>query len=96
MASLMEVRDMLALQGRMEAKQLSARLLTPQPLIDAMLERMEAMGKVVRISETSEGCLSGSCKSCLKGKRRADRSGGRCDERSQAWSRNEVKRVRQL
>lgn len=64
MASLMEVRDMLALQGRMEAKQLSARLQTPQPLIDAMLERMEAMGKVVRISETSEGCLSGSCKSC--------------------------------
>ncbi|HBT5551422.1 [Fe-S]-dependent transcriptional repressor FeoC [Klebsiella pneumoniae] len=68
MASLMEVRDMLALQGRMEAKQLSARLQTPQPLIDAMLERMEAMGKVVRISETSEGCLSGSCKSCPKGK----------------------------
>ena len=91
MASLMEVRDMLALQG----KQLSARLQTPQPLIDAMLERMEAMGKVVRISETSEGCLSGSCKVALKGKRRAGRSGGRCDERSQA-SRNEVKRVRQL
>ena len=67
MASLMEVRDMLALQGRMEAKQLSARLQTPQPLIDAMLERMEAMGKVVRISETSEGCLSGSCKSCPEG-----------------------------
>ncbi len=81
MASLMEVRDMLALQGRMEAKQLSARLRTPQPLIDAMLERMEAMGKVVRISETSEGCLSGSCKAVLKGKRRASRSGGRCDER---------------
>lgn len=68
MASLMEVRDMLALQGRMEAKQLSARLRTPQLLIDAMLERMEAMGKVVRISETSEGCLSGSCKSCPEGK----------------------------
>ncbi|WP_275256992.1 [Fe-S]-dependent transcriptional repressor FeoC [Klebsiella quasipneumoniae] len=68
MASLMEVRDMLALQGRMEAKQLSARLQTPQPLIDAMLERMEAMGKVVRISETSEGCLSGSCKSCPEGR----------------------------
>ncbi|MGR8839758.1 [Fe-S]-dependent transcriptional repressor FeoC [Klebsiella pneumoniae subsp. pneumoniae] len=68
MASLMEVRDMLALQGRMEAKQLSARLQTPQPLIDAMLERMEGMGKVVRISETSEGCLSGSCKSCPEGK----------------------------
>ncbi len=96
MASLMEVRDMLALQGRMEAKQLSARLQTPQPLIDAMLERMEAMGKVVRISETSEGCPPAAVKVALKGKRRADRSGGRCDERSQAWSRNEVKRVRQL
>ena len=32
------------------------------------IERMEAMGKVVRISETSEGCLSGSCKSCPEGK----------------------------
>lgn len=42
MASLMEVRDMLALQGRMEAKQLSARLQTPQPLIDAMLELMSS------------------------------------------------------
>ena len=37
----MEVRDMLALQGRMGGEQLSARLQTPQPLIDAMLERME-------------------------------------------------------
>ena len=76
MASLMEVRDMLALQGRMEAKQLSARLQTPQPLIDAMLERMEAMGKVVRISETSEGCLSGSCKSCPEGKAACRQEGG--------------------
>jgi ferrous iron transport protein C len=41
MASLIEVRDMLALQGRMEASQLSAQLHTPQPLIDAMLSRLE-------------------------------------------------------
>lgn len=39
MASLIDVRDMLALQGRMEAAQLSARLHTPRPLIDAMLSR---------------------------------------------------------
>ena len=45
MASLIDVRDMLALQGRMEAAQLSARLHTPRPLIDAMLSRLEAMGK---------------------------------------------------
>ena len=49
MASLIEVRDMLALQGRMQATQLSARLHTPQPLVDAMLSRLEAMGKAVRL-----------------------------------------------
>ena len=67
MASLIEVRDMLALQGKMEAKQLSARLNTPQPLIDAMLDRLEAMGKVVKIIEDANGCLSGSCKRCPEG-----------------------------
>ncbi|HEY4466983.1 MAG TPA: [Fe-S]-dependent transcriptional repressor FeoC [Klebsiella sp.] len=68
MASLIEIRDMLALQGRMEAKQLSASLHMPQPLIDAMLGRLEAMGKVVKITEDADGCLSGSCKSCTEGK----------------------------
>ncbi|MBB1202038.1 [Fe-S]-dependent transcriptional repressor FeoC [Enterobacteriaceae bacterium 89] len=68
MASLIEVRDMLALQGRMEAKQLSHALNTPQPMIDAMLLRLEAMGKALRIQEDADGCLSGSCKSCPEGK----------------------------
>lgn len=68
MASLIEVRDMLALQGRMEAKQISARLRAPQPLIDAMLGRTEAMGKAVKTTEDADGCLSGSCKSCPEGK----------------------------
>jgi hypothetical protein len=55
---------------------------------------MEAMGKVVRISETSEGCLSGSCKSvpCESGVP-AGVVGAAMKE--SAWSRNEVKRVRQ-
>ena len=68
MASLIQVRDLLALQGRMEAKQLSRSLHTPQPMIDAMLERLEAMGKAVRIQEEPNDCLSGSCKSCPEGK----------------------------
>ena len=63
MASLIQVRDLLALQGRMEAKQLSLSLHTPQPMIDAMLERLEAMGKAVRIQEEP-----GSCKHCPEGK----------------------------
>jgi len=68
MASLIEVRDMLALQGRMQATQLSARLHAPLPRVDALLSRLEAMGKAVRITEDANGCLSGSCKSCPEGK----------------------------
>ena len=68
MASLIEIRDMLALQGRMGASQLSAQLHTPQPMIDAMLERLEAMGKVRRVEEDAEGCLSGRCKQCPEGR----------------------------
>ena len=68
MASLIEVSDMLALQGRMEASQLSAQLHTPRALVDAMLGRLEAMGKVVKINEEPDGCLTGSCKSCPEGK----------------------------
>ncbi|WP_333498190.1 [Fe-S]-dependent transcriptional repressor FeoC [Kluyvera sp. CHPC 1.2972] len=68
MASLIEVRDMLALQGRMEASQLSAQLHTSQAMIDAMLSRLEAMGKVMKIDEEPDGCLTGSCKSCPEGK----------------------------
>jgi len=68
MASMIQVRDLLALQGRMEARQLSLSLHTPQPMIDAMLERMEAMGKAVRIQEDTDSCLTGSCKSCPEGK----------------------------
>ncbi len=62
MASLIEVRDILALQGRMEAKQLSVRLNTPQPLIDAMLGRLQAMGKAVKVTEDADGCLSAAVK----------------------------------
>lgn len=68
MASLIEVRDMLALQGRMEASQLSHVLHLTRPMVDAMLARMEAMGKAVRIQEEADGCLSGECKACPEGK----------------------------
>ncbi len=68
MASLIEVRDMLALQGRMEASQLSHALHLSRPMVDAMLARMEAMGKAVRIREETDGCLSGECRACPEGK----------------------------
>lgn len=69
MASLIQVRDLLALRGRMEAAQISQALNTPQPMINAMLQQLESMGKAVRIQEEPDGCrLSGSCKSCPEGK----------------------------
>ena len=67
MASLFEVRDALALQGSMQAQQLSCQLATSLPLIEAMLERLIAMGKVVRIEQSGSECLSGSCKGCPQG-----------------------------
>jgi ferrous iron transport protein C len=66
MASLIQVRDMLA-AGRMEAKQLSLSLHTPQPMIDAMLENWKPWGKPCGFRKM-QGCLSGSCKSCPEGK----------------------------
>ena len=68
MASLIQVRDLLALRGRMEATKISHTLHAPQPMIDAMLNQLEIMGKAVRIPEEPDGCLSGSCKSCPEGK----------------------------
>ena len=68
MASLIQVRDLLALRGRMEATQISQTLNTPQPMINAMLQQLENMGKAVRTQEEPDGCLSGSCKSCPEGK----------------------------
>lgn len=68
MASLIQVRDLLALQGRMDSRQISAALYTSQHLIDAMLHRLEMMGKAVRIQEEKECCLSGTCKHCPEGK----------------------------
>ncbi|RPH28720.1 [Fe-S]-dependent transcriptional repressor FeoC [Buttiauxella warmboldiae] len=69
MASLIEIRDALALQGRLDAIQISQQLATPLPLVNAMLGRLEAMGKAIRITEDPSDCLTGSCKSCPEGKK---------------------------
>ncbi|MCE0801568.1 [Fe-S]-dependent transcriptional repressor FeoC [Buttiauxella sp. S04-F03] len=69
MASLIEIRDALALQGRLDATQISQQLATPLPLVNAMLGRLEAMGKAMRITEDPSDCLTGSCKSCPEGKK---------------------------
>ncbi|MFP1592325.1 [Fe-S]-dependent transcriptional repressor FeoC [Escherichia coli] len=67
MASLIQVRDLLALRG-LEAAQISQTLNTPQPMINAMLQQLESMGKAVRIQEEPDGCLLAVVKSCPEGK----------------------------
>ncbi|MBU9845000.1 FeoC-like transcriptional regulator [Rahnella ecdela] len=68
MTTLIQVRDSLALAGRADARQLSLQLNAPQPLVQAMLERLVAMHKAETI-EADDSCLSGSCKSCAEGKK---------------------------
>lgn len=68
MATLMDLRNTLALQGRLEASQLSQQLTTPLPMIMAMLMRLEAMGKAQRIIEDTTACMTDSCKHCPEGK----------------------------
>uniref|UniRef100_Q8GHK8 Probable [Fe-S]-dependent transcriptional repressor n=1 Tax=Serratia marcescens TaxID=615 RepID=FEOC_SERMA len=63
MAGLLQVRDALALRATSGA-QLSQSLATPLPLVQAMLDRLTAMGKVERIEQDDGACLSGGCKSC--------------------------------
>lgn len=62
MASLIEVRDCIALNGRADAHLISHQLNMPEPLVQAMLERLTLMGKLQEVDV--EDCLTGSCKSC--------------------------------
>ena len=68
MTTLIQVRDSLALAGRADARQLSQQLNAPQPLVQAMLERLVAMRKAETV-EADDSCLSGGCKSRADGKK---------------------------
>lgn len=67
MASLLQLRDAIALNGSAQAHQLSQQLATSLPLVEAMLEKLTAMGKIERIELDNSGCLTGSCKQCPEG-----------------------------
>jgi ferrous iron transport protein C len=72
MASLTQIRDTLALSGIMDARQLSRLLTTPLPLVQAMLDRLVAMGKIEAITAEDNHCLSGSCQGCPEGQQCTD------------------------
>lgn len=63
MATLMQVRDLLAIYGQADARLISQQLSAPEPLVQAMLEKLTAMGKVEKVDITA--CLTGtSCSAC--------------------------------
>lgn len=45
MASLIDIRNALALQGRLEASQISQQLATPLPMVTAMLGDLKPWAK---------------------------------------------------
>lgn len=65
MASLLQIRDTIALHGIVEARQLSLQLMTPLRLINAMLEQLIMMGKIERI-EKYNPYLTRICKRCTE------------------------------
>lgn len=63
MISLLQVRDAVALYGRTDAYQISQKFSASLPMIEAMLDKLAAMGKLEQIDQSS--CLTGhSCKQC--------------------------------
>ncbi|MDT9587063.1 MAG: FeoC-like transcriptional regulator [Candidatus Arsenophonus melophagi] len=65
MISLLQVRDMVELYGRIDAYQISQKFSVPLPMIKAMLDQLTAMGKLEKINQSS--CLkSKHCTCCLK------------------------------
>ncbi len=68
MASLLQIRDAVALHGIVDSQQLSRQFNTSPALVQAILEQLEKMHKIERI-ELDSGCLTGSCKGCPEGEK---------------------------
>ncbi|SQI34778.1 Ferrous iron transport protein C [Leminorella richardii] len=67
MASLIAIRDAVALHGIAELHQLSRQFNQPPALMQAMLKQLETMGQIERV-EVDEHCTIGACKNCPEGK----------------------------
>lgn len=66
MVSLLQIRDLVALYGQADIDLLSEQLKAPKPLIQAMVEKLVAMGKLEKVDLSA--CLTGtSCKGCPEG-----------------------------
>lgn len=71
MVSLIQLRDTLALLGRVTAPRLSQQLGISEAMTLAMLEQLEGMGQVIRIDAATlaDNCLSRQCRDCPESKK---------------------------
>lgn len=68
MASLIQVRDLLALRGRMEAAQISQTLNTPQPMINACCNSWKVWAKPCEFRKNLTAASPGVVKAARKAK----------------------------
>lgn len=66
MASLLKVRDTVALHGRIELNQLCREVNGSPAMVLAMLERLEQMGCVEKVEDIDNGCVSAAAKDALR------------------------------
>ncbi|KSR49531.1 hypothetical protein APB53_03845 [Pseudomonas aeruginosa] len=64
MATLMQIRAALEDGQARGLKQLSRQVDAPPALVEAILERLIALGKVERVAAQSSGGFGGGCKGC--------------------------------
>lgn len=71
MATLLQLRDALALRGQADATQLSAQLSLSSAMTQAMLDRLIIMGQVERVDTApiDKNAVSGGCKHCPQNRR---------------------------
>ncbi|BEI00486.1 FeoC-like transcriptional regulator [Edwardsiella ictaluri] len=72
MTTLLQVRDTVALHGRIELQRLCREVGGTPALVRAMLERLELMGCVEKVDDMDSGCLSGSCKGCPEAQKKCE------------------------
>lgn len=63
MVSLIEVKNSIALAGVVELRALSRQLKTSPTMLEALLERLIAMGKIEKLEPATAACSRG-CLGC--------------------------------
>lgn len=64
MPTLIQVRDTIALHGRIEFNYLCREVAGTPALVQAMLDRLIQMGIIEKIESSDNGCINGRCRTC--------------------------------